>query len=438
MKKAIFLIAILVLPYIIVAQCVFSGKIDGYSFGKLHICEQFGEQSKIIETISTNANGEFLFNFTTQEIGLYRIYSDNNEYFDIIHNGENIAVVTNIRNLRSSMKVLESQENQQLYAYLSQVELTEYKLGILRELVRIYPEGAFLTQIEKELKAETAIKNTCLDKAIKQRTATFAQRYLSYFTDFKLNIADGLDKKMHFLQKHFPMNDLELLNSNAYHHFVITYIKKYEPTEYENAARELLTYLQSGNSEIYDKMLDYVLTGFETMERFEELYRLSSDFGKSCSEASANLKTKIKNFTDLRVGGKATDFEIETLAGEDISLSGMKSDYTLLIFWASWCETCKEEIPHIHQAKALFDRAKVDILAISLDEDKEKLHNFLTDKQINLKVACDYQGWDGKIVNDYAVYATPTMYIIDKNLNIVAKPIGAEKLFGEVERLIKY
>ncbi len=435
--RKLLLLLIVILPMAVSAQCVLSGKIIGYSFGRLYICEQFGDDSKVVETITTNANGEFVFNFTTQQVGLYRIHADNKDYFDIIYSGENIRLETNIRNMKSSMKILESAENQQLYAYVAQAELAEYKIGILRELVRIYPQGEFLTAAEKELGKENAMVNTCLDKAIKQKNGTFASRYLSYFREINFNISESTDKKMNFLSRNFPMNDLELLNSNAYHHFIVSYLKKYEPSEYSNAVREILDYLKQGNQEIFSKMFDYVLTGFESMGRYDDLYQLSVEYGNSCS-AEGNLKTRVKSYTDLRVGAKAPDFEIETIDGEDIVLSQMKNDYTLVIFWATWCENCKEEIPRINEAMSLFKRAKVDIVAISIDEEEADIKKYVKDNSISFKVASDLLGWEGKIVTDYAVYATPSMFIVDRNMNIVAKPITGEQLFSEVEKLIKF
>lgn len=432
------LIALLILlPVGLSAQCVFSGKVEGYSFGRLYICEQFGDESKVVEVVTTDANGEFVFNFTNQQVGLYRVHADTKDYFDIIYSGENIRVETSVRNMKSSMKVVESSENKQLYAYVAQAELAEYKLGILRELVKIYPKGDFLTAAEKELVKENSFVSSCLDKAIKQKNATFASRYLSYFKDINLNISESADKKKNFLAKNFPMDDLELLNSNAYHHFIVSYLKKYEPSEYTNAAREILDYLKLGNQEIFSKMFDYILTGFESMERYDDLYRLSTEYGNSCS-TDGNLKTRVKSYTELRIGAKAPDFEIETLEGEDVVLSQMKSDYTLVIFWATWCENCKEEIPRINEALPLFKRAKVDILAISIDEEESDIRKYVKDNSISFKVASDLLGWEGKIVSDYAVYATPSMYIVDRNMNIVAKPITGEQLFNVVEKLIKF
>ncbi|MBQ1731825.1 MAG: redoxin domain-containing protein, partial [Bacteroidales bacterium] len=66
------------------------------------------------------------------------------------------------------------------------------------------------------------------------------------------------------------------------------------------------------------------------------------------------------------------------------------------------------------------------------------IKKYVKDNSISFKVASDFLGWEGKIVTDYAVYATPSMFIVDKNMNIVAKPITGEQLFSEVEKLIKF
>jgi peroxiredoxin len=173
------------------------------------------------------------------------------------------------------------------------------------------------------------------------------------------------------------------------------------------------------------------------MERYDDLYELSTAYGNSCS-SEGNLKTRVKSYTDLRVGAKAPDIEIETIAGVDVVLSQMKSKYTLVIFWATWCENCKEEIPRINEAISLFKRAGVDIIAISIDEDETEIKKYVKDNNISFKVASDLLGWEGRAVLDYAVYATPSMFIVDRDMNIVAKPITGEQLFSAVENLIKF
>ena len=41
---------------------------------------------------------------------------------------------------------------------------------------------------------------------------------------------------------------------------------------------------------------------------------------------------------------------------------------------------------------------------------------------------CDLKGWDGKAATDYFIYATPTMFLVDKNRKLIAMPKTIEEL----------
>jgi hypothetical protein len=40
--------------------------------------------------------------------------------------------------------------------------------------------------------------------------------------------------------------------------------------------------------------------------------------------------------------------------------------------------------------------------------------------------------WDGKVATDYNIYATPTMFLIDKKMKIIAKPISFNELIKTI------
>jgi hypothetical protein len=41
---------------------------------------------------------------------------------------------------------------------------------------------------------------------------------------------------------------------------------------------------------------------------------------------------------------------------------------------------------------------------------------------------CDYQKWDGQIVNDYYVFSTPTMYLLNSEREIVLRPNSIKQM----------
>lgn len=425
------------------AQYKLSCKIENYSHREVKVFTQFGDESKFLGTVRTNVNSSFEYSFSNEEPGLYRVYLDNDEYFDIIYNNEAIQVLTNYQNPVFNMKVIKSNENSQLYAFLKEEFLYNYKIKILDQFIGIYPDEKFLVSIEKEKRNLVTKKNALLKQVIKLNPTSFAGKYLSYFTEIQAPVKYDEIKKLAFYRKEylksFDFTNLAMLNSNAYQKIVLNYLKLFKannPDKYYIAGKDILDHIFFGEPLIFNTIFEYLLNGFETIGLSEQAAKLSYEFGDMCSDASDNLKSRIKSNTELGLGKLAPDFNVVSISGKTICLSKMKSDYTLVLFWATWCGHCQNTLPLFSKSKQLFDKANVNIIAISLDTENSELNKFLADNPFPWDVVCDYKSWGGKVVTDYAIYATPIMYLVDKNLKIIAKPFDEQKLFNEIEKLI--
>ena len=42
----------------------------------------------------------------------------------------------------------------------------------------------------------------------------------------------------------------------------------------------------------------------------------------------------------------------------------------------------------------------------------------------------DLNGWDGKATLDYYIHATPTMFLVDNQLKLIAKPTSIDNLYN--------
>ncbi len=425
------------------AQYTLKGRIEGYMRREVNLCSQFGDESKVVETIRTDLNGSFTYNLDEQPVGLYRIFLDTQDYFDLIYNNEDIEISTKIENPQYNLKVVRSEENTQLYSYIVENYIFDYKIDVLSQLTEIYPDGKFRRKAEAELASEIKLKNRNVDKVIKQNPDSFAGRYLVCFKELTVSAKLNDYEKNEFLKKNylksFKMNDVALLNSDAYTNVVLNYFKLFksnDPNTYYLAGKEVLDYVFFEDPRIFSFLFEYILTGFESLGLDEPAAELSLEFGDVCSDDNESLKLRIKSNTELSVGKKAPDFSANAISGKDFRLSDMKSDYTLIIFWATWCEHCQVTMPRLAAAGNIFKEAKIDIVAVSLDSDETALKNFLEENQMPWDVICDYKGWDSEIVVNYAIYATPSMFLVDKDMNIVAKPFNEEKLYNELEKIL--
>lgn len=141
--------------------------------------------------------------------------------------------------------------------------------------------------------------------------------------------------------------------------------------------------------------------------------------------------------TNLIVGGKAIPFEQQSSDGKLIRLTDYRGKYVLLDFWASWCAPCRQESPHLVKAYEKYKSKNFDVLAVSLDSNKESWLKAIKDDGLNWKHVSDLKGWKNSVSILYAVRAVPTNYLIDPNGVIVAKDLRGEELEIALEKLLK-
>jgi thiol-disulfide isomerase/thioredoxin len=72
-------------------------------------------------------------------------------------------------------------------------------------------------------------------------------------------------------------------------------------------------------------------------------------------------------------------FALPDLHGDTLRLSAFHGKVTLVNFWASWCEPCREEFPHMAELYREFPRRDFDIAAISDDVDRGRMARFVTE-----------------------------------------------------------
>lgn len=106
-----------------------------------------------------------------------------------------------------------------------------------------------------------------------------------------------------------------------------------------------------------------------------------------------------------------------------------------IVFWASWCPHCVELLPRIKTWLRQFNPGNFEIIAISLDTSEREWKNAVAEAGFeefyNLS---DLKMWDGKVAKDYNIFATPTMFLIDANRKILAKPETFEELLENADR----
>jgi len=159
---------------------------------------------------------------------------------------------------------------------------------------------------------------------------------------------------------------------------------------------------------------------------------------KSCT-INNDFAAQLESYRAMKKGNIAPDFDFkkEVIAPDyDASkqpkkLSDLKSKYTVVVFGASWCPQCPQELSKISGLYKKWKEQSVEVVFISLDEDEKLFKSFAS--VFPFISICDYQKWESPIAQTYHVFATPTIYLLDNKREILLRPNSVSQIDSWVD-----
>jgi len=119
---------------------------------------------------------------------------------------------------------------------------------------------------------------------------------------------------------------------------------------------------------------------------------------------------------------EAPAFTLMGLDGKPINLSDFKGKPVLITFWATWCISCKEDLP-ILEKFSIGKRDQLTILLIAIDgERKRAVQRIVNENKITLPVLLLLKE---KVMDQYGVRGwVPQTFLIDQEGMLVGKIVG--------------
>jgi cytochrome c biogenesis protein CcmG, thiol:disulfide interchange protein DsbE len=115
----------------------------------------------------------------------------------------------------------------------------------------------------------------------------------------------------------------------------------------------------------------------------------------------------------IAVGEQAPDVEFNALKDTGtIKLSELRGKVVLLDFWASWCAPCQEELPLLDDMSTRLKNKGIEIVGLSIDENKADAERFLTRKS-SWAITLGHDP-EQKVADAFKPPKMPTSYVIDR------------------------
>ncbi len=164
-----------------------------------------------------------------------------------------------------------------------------------------------------------------------------------------------------------------------------------------------------------------------------DLYMIDTTFGKQVLKMGFDTAKTSVGATYLY------NKNLDKLTPMFKTLYNVKAKYTILVFWAADCSHCQTEIPKLNEElKKIKGTVDYKVFAV---QTKEELYDswkkFIIEKQLNdFTHVFDPVHINGLALKDrFDIVATPVIYLLDKDKNIIGKKLGHEQTLEIIERL---
>lgn len=123
------------------------------------------------------------------------------------------------------------------------------------------------------------------------------------------------------------------------------------------------------------------------------------------------------------IGEQARDFTFADLEGKDVTLSNFYGKKVVFVnVWATWCPSCKEELPTMQRLYEKFRGDNFEILAVSIDAAGAKaVAPYMKKHRYTFPALLDTSG---SIQLLYGTTGVPESFIIDKKGKVAFVEIG--------------
>ncbi len=142
------------------------------------------------------------------------------------------------------------------------------------------------------------------------------------------------------------------------------------------------------------------------------------------SSAFAALDTKLLNQLGLeRIQEQLPEFEFQNDKGEVLTATNFNSKTLILHFWATWCESCKKELPMLSRLEESIPGAELIPLSTDSSKDAEKVKTYLTSSHIGIPAYV----LTAKTYNKrFVAWGVPMTYFVSPRRNLFLRAKGAK------------
>ncbi|VAW92158.1 hypothetical protein MNBD_GAMMA23-220 [hydrothermal vent metagenome] len=141
----------------------------------------------------------------------------------------------------------------------------------------------------------------------------------------------------------------------------------------------------------------------------------------------------------LSINQTAPDFTLPSSTKQNIRLAEQRGQVVMLNFWATWCNPCRVEIPHLQDLYNQYKDIGFTVIGVNIDNNKTKAAKMARDLGATFPILFDNTQTVSKL---YSIKAMPFTLLIDRDGKIREifygyKPGYEKKYSAAIRKLLR-
>ena len=112
------------------------------------------------------------------------------------------------------------------------------------------------------------------------------------------------------------------------------------------------------------------------------------------------------------IGGRAPDFALPSLGGDNVRLSEYIGQPVILSFWGSHCSECEAQLARLDRYYDTYKSSGLVVLGVSVDDDMQRAERFARERHAHFPMLLDSAK---AVARAFQIDRLPTTVLIDRS-----------------------
>jgi thiol-disulfide isomerase/thioredoxin len=416
-----------------------------------------GFDISIIDSTKVSDQGIFTLKYSDKDQGMGYLSAVGNKPFFVVLGDVGIKLKGESFSIAESIEIIEGHENKIFAQYANDHPRREQVLSAWGYLEKIYAKDSLfavqavpkqaIAREKQRIKTEDSLfltglpKNSYVSYYLPLRKLVSSVAAIAQYRTEEIPVAMASFRKIDYTDPRLHKSGL-LADVIESHFWLIENSGRALDSVYieMNKSIDVLVENLLADEQKLNAITEYLFKLLERRSLFNasEYLALKLLTQQGCT-INSDFAAQLESYRAMKKGNIAPDFDFNKdiiapgyqASLQPTKLSDVKSKYTVIVFGASWCPQCPHELSKISGLYQKWKEQSVEVVFVSLDEDGKIFKSFAS--VFPFISICDYKKWESPMAQNYHVFATPTLFLLNDKREILLRPNSVDQLDSWVD-----